>query len=584
MRRQAVTVVTLGAAQTLAWASTYYLSAILAQPMALELGVSVVMVYAAFSLAMVAAALIGARAGQAIDRLGGRPVLILSSLLFASGLAMLGAAQGRVGLCGAWLVLGLGMGVGLYEAAFATLVRLDAAQARAGITGITLMAGFASTVGWPLSAYLELHLGWRCACFVWAVAHLLVGLPLHLSLPRQTRRPARFGVSFRSRATAAEAPAASLSAPPADRPRRLVMFLLALAFAVIGFTSTAMAAHLPRLMQASGVTLGSAILVGSLIGPAQVAARLAEFGLLRKLPALTSARLACACHPLGAFLLLLGGPSLAVAFGVLHGAGNGVLTVAKGTLPLALFGAQAYGHRQGVLMIPGRFAQVGAPWLFGLALERCGGPWFFLHCAVFVHVDPYPAFAPARLHGAARQSPGGPARSAGAVSAGPATGAAGARGAAGAERRHEALAGGVAGRRHGPGHFCRHPHGAAQRFSVAGVPPGAGRRAGAHPHALRQVQPGVAPDAPAAGADRAAPGVPAAAALPQRGPGWAQALPTGPATGRCVGRLPELPRRLAGRLGPGPRCAESAAGPRSAAGPCPGLAAGPVARFARRCG
>jgi len=372
MRRQAVTVVTLGAAQTLAWASTYYLSAILAQPMALELGVSVVMVYAAFSLAMVAAALIGARAGQAIDRLGGRPVLILSSLLFASGLAMLGAAQGRVGLCGAWLVLGLGMGVGLYEAAFATLVRLDAAQARAGITGITLMAGFASTVGWPLSAYLELHLGWRCACFVWAVAHLLVGLPLHLSLPRQTRRPARFGVSFRSRATAAEAPAASLSAPPADRPRRLVMFLLALAFAVIGFTSTAMAAHLPRLMQASGVTLGSAILVGSLIGPAQVAARLAEFGLLRKLPALTSARLACACHPLGAFLLLLGGPSLAVAFGVLHGAGNGVLTVAKGTLPLALFGAQAYGHRQGVLMIPGRFAQAGAPWLFGLALEHWG--------------------------------------------------------------------------------------------------------------------------------------------------------------------------------------------------------------------
>lgn len=363
MRPHAVTVVTLGAAQTLAWASTYYLPAILAQPMARELGVSVVTGHAAFSLAMVAAALIGARAGRAIDRLGGRPVLTLSSLVFAAGLAMLGAAQGWVGLFGAWLVLGLGMGAGLYEAAFATLVRLDAVQARAGITGITLMAGFASTVGWPLSAYLELHLGWRHACFIWAAAHLLIGLPLHVSLPRQAG-PASM-----------QAPSNGAQAEPgAASPSRAMVFLLALAFAVIGFTSTAMATHLPRLIQAAGASLGTAILVGSLIGPAQVAARLAEFGLLRKVSALTSARLACACHPLGVLLLLLGGPSLAVVFGLLHGVGNGVLTIAKGTLPLALFGAQGYGHRQGLLMIPGRFAQAWAPWVFGLVLEN-GVSW-----------------------------------------------------------------------------------------------------------------------------------------------------------------------------------------------------------------
>lgn len=359
MRRQAVTVVTLGTAQTLAWASTYYLPAILAQPMAQELGLSVVTVHAAFSLAMVVAALIGARAGRAIDRLGGRPVLILSSLLFAAGLAMLGAAQGWVGLFGAWLVLGLGMGAGLYEAAFATLVRLDAAQARAGITGITLMAGFASTVGWPLSAYLELHLGWRHACFIWAVVHLMIGLPLHVSLPR------RLGPgSVQAQTHGAQA------GPRAAFFSRAMVVLLAVAFALISFTSTAMAAHLPRLIQAARASPGTAILVGSLIGPAQVAARLAEFGLLRRVSALTSARLACACHPLGVLLLLLGGPSLAVAFGLLHGAGNGVLTIAKGTLPLALFGAQGYGHRQGLLMIPGRFPQAGAPWLFGLMLER----------------------------------------------------------------------------------------------------------------------------------------------------------------------------------------------------------------------
>jgi MFS family permease len=153
------TVAALGTAQTLAWASTYYLPAMLAAPMARELGVSTPTVFAAFSVALVVSALLGPTAGSAIDRLGGRPVLIGTSLVFAAGLAALGLAQGPLSLFAAWILLGVGMGSGLYEAAFAALVRLYGKDARPALTGITLIAGFASTVGWPLSSFLDAQVG-----------------------------------------------------------------------------------------------------------------------------------------------------------------------------------------------------------------------------------------------------------------------------------------------------------------------------------------------------------------------------------------------------------------------------------------
>ena len=143
-------------------------------------------------------------------------------------------------------------------------------------------------------------------------------------------------------------------------------------FAATWFISTAMASHLPRLLQLEGATLAAALLAGALVGPAQVAGRLLEFGVLRRMHPLLSARLAAIMHPAGAALLgLAGGPAAAV-FAVLHGAGNGILTIAKGTLPLVLFGPLGYGHRQGLLMVPARIAQASAPWLFGLCLDRWG--------------------------------------------------------------------------------------------------------------------------------------------------------------------------------------------------------------------
>ena len=354
------TVTALGLAQTLAWASSYYLPAMLAAPMAREFGISTPAVFAAFSTALVVSALVGPFAGALIDRFGGRPVLLATNLVFAAGLAGLGIAPDAAWMVVAWLVLGVGMGAGLYEAAFAALVRLWRDGARGAITGITLFAGFASTVGWPLSTLLEAELGWRGACLVWAAFHVVIGMPLNAVLPR-TGPP-------EAPAAAVDATLAAPSALPAT-PRRAGP-LLAFVFAATWFASTAMAAHLPQLLQGAGLSLAAAVAVGALVGPAQVAARLFEFGLLRRLQPFWSARAAALLHPFGAALLFTFGAPAAALFGLLHGAGNGILTIAKGTLPLALFGSAGYGRLQGLLMVPARIAQASAPWLFGLALDR----------------------------------------------------------------------------------------------------------------------------------------------------------------------------------------------------------------------
>lgn len=356
------TVAALGAAQTLAWASTYYLPAMIAAPMAIDLGVSTPTVFAAFSVALGVSALVGPWAGRAIDRHGGRPVLMGTSLLFALGLAALGTAQGVWSLFAAWALIGLAMGSGLYEAAFSALVRLYGQSSRSAITGITLIAGFASTVGWPLSTMLEAELGWRGTCLAWAALHLLLGLPLNAALPRLG---------------AASQPNLSRPVDPGKAPvsadrTRILSALLAFVFAATWFISTAMAVHLPALLQANGASLAVAVGVGALIGPAQVAGRLLEFGFLRHVHPLLSARLAALGHPVGVAALLITGPVAAPLFAVLHGAGNGILTIAKGTLPLVLFGPQGYGLRQGWLMLPARIAQALAPLLFGLALVQWG--------------------------------------------------------------------------------------------------------------------------------------------------------------------------------------------------------------------
>ncbi len=355
-RRRSVVVATLGITQTLAWGSTYYLPAVFADPVSRGLQLPRVWFFAVFSASLLLSGLLGPLAGRMIDRHGGRDVLVATNLVFAAGLVVLAFASGVTGLVVAWAIIGVGMGFGLYEAAFATVAGLYGRDARNAITGITLFAGFASTVGWPTSAVLIDAFGWRGACLVWAALHLVIGVPMNRLLVPKAARHAPEVV---------HADAGSSGVP-------WTMIVLAGVFGACWCVSTAMAAHLPRLLQAMGTSQATAVAAASLVGPAQVAARLVEFGVLRRMSPMISARLATGLHPIGAALLAAFGPVAAIPFVLLHGAGNGMLTIARGTLPLALFGPAGYGLRTGLLSAPARILQGGAPLLFGIVLDQAG--------------------------------------------------------------------------------------------------------------------------------------------------------------------------------------------------------------------
>src|SRR6266704_5856461 len=354
--RQLPIILALGTTQTLAWASSYYLPAILADPIARDLGISSNWIFAAFSGSLVISALLGPRVGRQIDLVGGRSVLSVSNLTFAAGLTLLGLTYSIPVLVVAWLLLGVGMGFGLYDAAFGALGRIHGDAARRSITGITLIAGFASTVGWPLTAWGLETVGWRNTCFAWAAAHILIGLPINLLM-----LPAVKG---------AKAAVAAAVKPhiPIDR----TMVLLAFAFAAAWTVTGAMAAHLPRIMEAAGATTAQAVFAGALIGPAQVAARIFEASFLSRFHPLVSTKLACITQPIGATILALAGGGAASVFALFYGAGNGILTIARGTLPLAIFGPLNYGYRLGIIGAPARMAQAAAPLLFSLLIDTMG--------------------------------------------------------------------------------------------------------------------------------------------------------------------------------------------------------------------
>lgn len=365
------TVLLLGTTQTLAWAGSYYLPAVLAASMARDLGVSVSFVFAAVSAALLLTAVLGQPVGRAVDRRGGRVVLVASNLVMVAGVLVLALAQGPATLLAAWALLGLAMGMGLYDPAFAALARLYGREARGPITGITLLAGFASTLGWPLTAAMEAWWGWRGACLGWAAIHLLVSLPLNLLLPGAEHRAP----------DAARPPPAPADAKQARDTRRQA-WLMAFIFCAGAFSAAALSAHLPGLLLAAGAAPAAAIAAAALMGPAQVAARALEATLLRRAHPLLSAKLASIAHPLGAVLLLAVGAPLAAVFVLLHGAGNGVQTIVRGTLPLAVFGPAGYGARQGMIVAPSRFFGALAPALFGMVVEAGGAQALWLTVAL----------------------------------------------------------------------------------------------------------------------------------------------------------------------------------------------------------
>lgn len=352
----------LGIVQIISWGSSYYLLTVLAAPIETDTGWPLPWIMGALSLGFLVAGAVSPRVGEAIGRHGGRPVLLAASLLFAAGLAMLGLAPSLPVFLAGWVVMGLAMGAGLYDPAFATLGRLYGASARSAITSLTLLGGFASTVCWPLSAWMVDELGWRNACLAYAAIQLLVCVPLILTtIPRV--RPAATDT--------ASAGAVRAVSPRLSGWERRAFLLFAGSIVITSTVAVIVSVHLIALLQAQGVSLTGAVALGALIGPAQVGGRLLEIARGGRHHPLWSLATALMLLAVGLMLLVLGEPLVAAAL-ILYSAGNGIISIARGTLPLALFGPGRYAPMMGRLARPALIAQAVAPSLGALLLVQTG--------------------------------------------------------------------------------------------------------------------------------------------------------------------------------------------------------------------
>ncbi|WP_421931861.1 MFS transporter [Phenylobacterium sp.] len=351
---QTVIVLALGLGQTIAFASSFYLLGVLGDDIAADLVLAPTFVFSLMSVALAASAVAAPAVGRWVDRRGGKAVLLISNLVFAAGLGLVGLAHGAVVLTLGMVVLGLAMALGLYGTPFAILVALYGDRARRAITGVALIGGLGSSLGFPATHGLAQQFGWQGACFAWAGLHLLVWLPLGAVLiPRHV----------------AGHMSADVGAPtPVVWDRRMIQ--LSVLFAGAWFLSTCMSTHLPRLFVAFGLSTTVAMSTAALVGFAAVAVRALEFAVLRRFPPLMATRAATLMHPLGATALLVFGRAGAPAMALGQGAGNGMLTVAKGVLPLSIWGSGSYAYRSALLGRPAQIAQIGGPALYGLALDR----------------------------------------------------------------------------------------------------------------------------------------------------------------------------------------------------------------------
>jgi MFS family permease len=354
----------LGIGQILAWGTSFYFPAVFAGTIVADTGWSLGLVVSGTSIGLLVGGLISPQVGAIIDRHGGRPVLLASSLFYAAGLVGVALAPNLPIYLLAWAVIGVGMGTGLYDAVFATLGRIYGSDARGPITNLTLFGGFASTICWPLSAFMIDHVGWRLACLAYAGLHLCLVLPLQMAVVR--RAPSRTP----TQETQAEAqhPQATTRAE-----REGVIFaLVALVLSLTAGIGAIVIVNFMIFLQATGVDYAVAVSLGTLFGPAQVGARVIEslFG-LRYHPIWT---MIASCALMAAGLLMLYGQfSVLILTILVYAAGYGIFWVGRGTLPLALFGPLRFPRLMGRIAFPSLIVQALAP-SAGAWLIETNGP------------------------------------------------------------------------------------------------------------------------------------------------------------------------------------------------------------------
>jgi MFS family permease len=367
-------VLVLGVTQILAWGAIFYPPVLTVPLLAAERGYSITFAMGGFSLALLTAGLISPRAGRLIDRYGGHRVMSVGSLLGALGLLALVYAAHPVAYLAVWMLLGVAIAGSLYDPAFATLGHIFGLAARRPITALTLIAGFASTVSWPATQLLLETAGWQGTYLVYAALLAFVAAPLHaFALPRQRADP--------------EPQSAGPNRPPAVvlPARGWTFILVAAAFAAYAFVPSGLSAHLLAIFGRSGIDAATAVAIGALFGPAQVAARICEFAFARGIHPLNVARFAVGLLLAAFALVALFGLrwQAAAVFMVMFGMCNGLVTIARGAVPLALFGAAGYGHLMGRIGGPFLVMQAIAPLVLAFVAEHGSDPAVLLVVAAF---------------------------------------------------------------------------------------------------------------------------------------------------------------------------------------------------------
>jgi predicted MFS family arabinose efflux permease len=364
----------LGLTQIVGWGSSFYAISVLKPDVALETGWSPVMVVAGISVALGVGGLFAPLVGRVISARGGRLVMTLGSVVTGLALAALSLAHDPAVWLALWAIVGAAQAMILYDAAFATLAEIFNVRARTAITALTLFGGFASTAFWPLTFYLNELVGWRETYLIYGALNLVVCAPLHaFTLPK----PGAGAGLIDDKTTESATPATLL------HPSGLPFYLLATAFSVNAFFMSAFAIHLVGMLERIGLTAAAAVAVGALVGPSQVGGRLAEFVLARKRHPLQVAIVTMLLMPAAFVLLAAGGAEVAVAFVIGYGVSQGLLTIVRGTVPLALFGVTGFAVVLGRLAAPVLAAQAIAPVIFGYALETLGtGPVLYWSAAI----------------------------------------------------------------------------------------------------------------------------------------------------------------------------------------------------------
>ncbi|HLQ91507.1 MAG TPA: MFS transporter [Xanthobacteraceae bacterium] len=373
-------VLVLGVTQIIAWGAIYYPPVLTVPLIAAEHAWSATFAMGGFSLALLAAGFTSARVGRLIDRFGGHCVMTAGSLLGALGLIVLVMADHAVVYLAAWTLLGVAAAASLYDSAFASLGRIFGAAARRPITLLTLAGGLASTVSWPVTYLLIEAVGWRGTYMVYAALLAFVAAPLHaFVLPRHNANQVPADQVSADQVPANQVPAnqeartrsAERLPGPVPSPPHWVFIAVAAAFAAYAFVPSALSAHLLAIFKRSGIDAAAVVIIGSCFGPAQVAARLGELMFGRNVHPLNVARFAVGMLLAAFALLALLGMSVwtAAIFMVMFGLANGLITIARGTLPLTLFGAVGYGATMGRLAGPFLVMQAIAPLCVAFIIE-----------------------------------------------------------------------------------------------------------------------------------------------------------------------------------------------------------------------